>query len=264
MTDIHHHHGGGATRARAAAPRGIPAYLERVYHWAYLSPRWARILDHHLVVQAILWGNADRLMADAVAEFSPGDVVLQPASVYGNFSERLLARLGLKGRLDLRDVAPLQIARSRAKLKGRGNVDIRLADAAVPPRDDYDGICCFFLLHEVPGFYKRRIVNSLLGAVRPGGKVVIVDYHRMAKLHPLRPVMAAVFGLLEPFASELTGLEIADLADTVEGFEISKRTYFGGLYQKVVFRRKLRGGEDAGPVAGTNMTAGHRAVELVA
>jgi hypothetical protein len=74
--------------------------------------------------------------------------------------------------------------------------------------------------------------------VPPGGKVVFVDYHRPHPAHPLKPVTGFVFRHLEPFAFGMWDQEIADLADNVGDFEWSKETLFGGLFQKVVARRR--------------------------
>ncbi|MGV8937165.1 MAG: rhodoquinone biosynthesis methyltransferase RquA [Allorhizobium sp.] len=216
----------------------IPDYLSKTYTWAYLSPRWMQFLDHFCVVQAILWGNASRLMRQAVLEFEPGQRVLQPASVYGDFSTRLSRQLGPDGHLEVADVAPIQVGLCRRKLGGLANVGVHRADASVTGSDTYDGVCCFFLLHEVPEAYKRRIVDALLQAVTPGGKVVFVDYHRPHRFHPLRPVMWAVFRFFEPFAVNLLDNEIRDLAVDADAFEWHKQSYFGGLYQKVVARRR--------------------------
>ena len=59
------------------------------------------------------------------------------------------------------------------------------------------------LLHEMPDFYKRRGVDALLKAVRTGGKVVFVDYHKPHRAHPLKGLMSLIFNLLEPFAKSL-------------------------------------------------------------
>src|SRR5262245_24468448 len=45
----------------------VPSYLRDVYSWAYLTPRLAGWLDRQIVVQAILWGNAQRLIGDVLA-----------------------------------------------------------------------------------------------------------------------------------------------------------------------------------------------------
>ena len=212
----------------------LPAYLVDTYAWAYLRPRSLHLLDRHLVVNGILWGNYHALVRAACREFAKGDHVLQAASVYGNLSSRLATQVGADGFLDIIDVAPVQVAHCRRKLAGHANVRVRIADAAVPDRVGYDAACCFFLLHEVPDAQKRQIVNALLAAVKPGGKVVFVDYHRPVRWHPLRPVMAAVFRWLEPYAAGLVSRSIMEFADRARDFHWRKETRFGGLYQLVV------------------------------
>jgi hypothetical protein len=71
------------------------------------------------------------------------------------------------------------------------------------------------MLHEVPDDMKTRIVQALLGVVKPGGKVVFVDYHRPHPAHPLRPVMQLIFAWFEPFAHTLWTRSIADYRETL-------------------------------------------------
>jgi len=220
---------------------GIPYYLSHTYTWAYLDPRTLRLLDRPAVVSAILWGNANRLMRAAVAEFDAGQHVLQAACVYGAFSHMLADRVGASGALEIVDVAALQIANARRKLAGFEHVRLRQADlsehACVGP-DSHDAVCCFFLLHEVPEEERRRVVDNLLAAVRPGGKAVFVDYHRPWPWHPLAPVMWAVFRWLEPYAPSLFDCAIESRSPRAAAFEWTKTTCFGGLYQKLVGVRR--------------------------
>ncbi len=225
-----------ATRSRAPA---IPDYMLRTwtYRWAYLKPISLRIFDHPFVVSTILWGWAGRLRRAALAEMRGADAVLQPACVYGDFSARLARFLGPRARLDITDVAPLQVANCRRKLRGFPGVSVRLADAAAPGGGPYDAICCFFLLHEVPDGYKGKIVDSLISKLRPGGKAVFVDYHRPHPAHPLKPLTWLVFRFLEPFAHGLWDNGIAAYATPVSGIDWRTETYFGGLFQKTVATR---------------------------
>jgi hypothetical protein len=59
----------------------LPAYLRDTYSWAYLDERSVPWLDRPWIVDAILWGNAARLMNAAVTEFPSGAHVLQAAAV---------------------------------------------------------------------------------------------------------------------------------------------------------------------------------------
>ena len=68
--------------------------------------------------------------------------------------------------------------------------------------------------------------------------LVIVDYHRPVRLHPLRPLMRQVFRHLEPYAFDLWNHEIAHFIPSgIEPATILKRSFFGGLYQKLVLTR---------------------------
>jgi SAM-dependent methyltransferase len=227
----------------------LPAYLIDTYSWAYLHPRSLHLLDRHLVVNGILWGNYHALVRAACRQFAKGDSVLQAASVYGNLSSRLAVQVGAEGFLDIIDVAPLQVAHCRRKLAGYAHVRVRVADATIPGKVGYDAACCFFLLHEVPDTQKHQIVDALLASVRPGGKVVFVDYHQPARWHPLRPVMSAVFRWLEPYASGLVSRSIMEFAGSPQDFHWRKETRFGGLYQMVVAQSRYRGSSAGGKPA---------------
>lgn len=216
----------------------IPAYLEAIYAWAYIRPGALRLLDRPLIVSAILWGNYRRLLRASLAELCPGQRVYQPACVYGDFSLQVAEALGPRGRLQVADIVPAQVANARRKLRGAGNASVQQHDASEPPGASYDVVCCFFLLHEMPSAYKRRTVDALLDAVAPGGKAVFVDYHRPHPAHPLKWAMSLVFDILEPFAKDLWDNEIPSYGSRPEAFTWSKETFFGGLYQKVVAQRR--------------------------
>lgn len=186
----------------------------------------------------ILWGNAQRLIGDVLAEVKPGDRVFQPAAVYGNFSRQLAIRTGPPGRLEIRDIAPLQVDLTRRKLADLPRVNVARGNATDPEQSHFDAVTCFFLLHEVPDDVKVRIVHAMLGLVRPGGKAIFVDYHRPRRWHPLKPVMKWVFDWLEPFALTMWSREIEDLAGpAAAAFQWRKRTRFSGLYQTVIAER---------------------------
>lgn len=215
----------------------VPDYLRETYTWAYLRPNSVRFLDRPLVVNAILWGNYRRLLRAVIDELRLGQKVFQPACVYGDFSYRVATFLGPEGHLDVSDVAPIQVENCQRKLRDCDNINVLLHDAADKRDCIYDVVCCFFLLHELPETYKHRIVDALLDTVKPGGKVVFVDYHRPKRGHPLKWIMGLVYKTLEPFARALWANGIDSYASRREDFLWSKQTYFGGLYQKVVAER---------------------------
>ncbi len=220
--------------AAAQPPASIPEYLSKNYWWAYLRPASLRIFDHKSVVSAILWGQYNGLVKAALAEADQGAQVLQMACVYGDLSPRLAQKIGPGGALDIIDIAPIQVKNARHHLAGLPWAKARIGDAANPGAQKYDMVLSFFLLHELPENYKRAVVDSALSALKPGGKAVFVDYHRPARWHPLRPVQALVFALLEPFAKRLWRAELAEFASHPGRYHWQKHTRFAGFFQITV------------------------------
>ena len=225
-------------RLRTRAPE-VPSYLRDTYYWAYLNPRHVRLLDREIVVSVILWGQHQRLRREAFAELVPGQRVLQPACVYGDFSPVLARYLGPRGRLEVVDIAPIQVATCQRKLRNFPQATVRHADAAQPGGNAYDAVCCYFLMHELPNDYKRAVTDALLESVAAGGNVIFVDYHKPHWAHPLKGITSIVFDTLEPFAKGLWRNEIADFASNAKRYGWHKETFFGGLFQKVVARREI-------------------------
>ena len=220
----------------------VPDYLKKVYWWAYLHPRGVRIFEHQWIVNAILWGNFVRLRDSALDEMGAqiSGRTLQVACVYGDFTEKLARRLMPDARLDVVDVAPIQLQNLQRKIGHLPAValDCQNAGSLVYGEATFDQVMVFFLLHELPAEVRARAIGEVLRVVKPGGKVVFVDYHRPQHWHPHRYIMPLVLRTLEPFAMDLWRNEISHwLPQGVVPGKIEKTLYFGGLYQKVVMTR---------------------------
>ena len=213
---------------------GLPYYLTGTYGWCYVDPRNCRLLDREAIVSAILWGQHRKLQQMALAEISPGQKVLLPAAVYGEFPASLARHVGATGALVVSDINPVQIEICRPKISALPWTSLRRADARRPPGGPFDAVCCYFLLHELPEDYKQAVVDGLLAALAPGGKAIFVDYHKPHWAHPAGPVMSAVFDRLEPYAKSLWRHPIRDFASRRAEFDWRTETCFGGLYQRTV------------------------------
>jgi ubiquinone/menaquinone biosynthesis C-methylase UbiE len=218
----------------------IPQYLHDTYWWAYVHPRAVKLFERQWLVNLILWGNFARLRDAALAEMGetlPGRS-LQIACVYGDFTPKLAQRVADGGSLDVVDVLPVQLANLRAKLQPASAVNLVNRDAADLGFADgsYDRAILFFLLHEMPLEVRRRTLSEAFRVLKPGGQLVIVDYHRPSGWHPLRPVMKWILKTFEPFAMDLWRHEIAEWLPA--GARIAKKdTCYGDLYQKLVITK---------------------------
>jgi len=227
----------GRTRITSGSAPTIPDYLRRTYRWAYLDERNANYLDHDFIVRTILWHQHKRLEEAAFTEIGQGQRVLQSACVYGSFSTNLAKHIGPNGKLEVVDVSDLQVRKCRKKLADYRFTKIRHENILHLPDDDFDSVCCYFLLHELPDDYKQKAIKKLLRSVRPGGKVVFVDYHKPHWAHPIKPLTSLIFWLLEPYAKGLWHKNIATYAGKMANVEWRKETFFGDLFQKVVATR---------------------------
>ena len=219
----------------------IPDYLQRVYWWAYLHPKAVRLFEREWLVNLILWGNYRHLCDSALEALDGGEQrrFLQVACVYGDLTQRLAGLLGSHETLDVVDVAPIQLNNLRRKLPPDHRIHLYQQDARSLSFADgsYDRTLLFFLLHEQPEEVRRATIAEALRVTRPGGKLVIVDYHRPDPGHPLNAVMRLVLGTLEPFAMDLWGQEIADFLPPGQQLaSLTKTTTFHGLYQQIVIQ----------------------------
>jgi ubiquinone/menaquinone biosynthesis C-methylase UbiE len=219
-----------------------PQYLTAHYWWAYVHPRAVWVFERQWLVNLILWGNYTRLRNAAMAEL--GDVLrgktLQVACVYGDLTARLISRVTAgSGNLDVVDVLPRQLENLHRKLPSdapvrllaRDSADLNLPDAS------YDRALLFFLLHEQPSSYRERTLSEVFRVVKPGGKIVIIDYALPCWWHPLRYLWQPLLAMLEPFALDLWRHEITHWLPAAARGGWRKQSFFGGLYQKVVIRR---------------------------
>jgi ubiquinone/menaquinone biosynthesis C-methylase UbiE len=220
----------------------IPRYLEQVYWWAYVHPRAVHLFEREWLVNLILFGNYGRLRDAALAELGtpvPGKT-LQVACVYGDLTLRLRGRLAEHAQLDVVDILPIQLKNLREKLPADERVALLHGDSSslASPDASYDQVLLFFLLHEQPEHVRRATLAEAMRVVKPGGRIVIVDYHKPVRLHPLRLLMTGVFRKLEPYAMDLWRNEVESfLPERVKPASITKETYYGGLYQKLVLIR---------------------------
>ena len=221
----------------------VPRYLEDVYWWAYVHPNAVRVFERQWLVNAILWGNFSRLREAALEAMDLPEQgrLLQIACVYGDLTARLAARMSARTSLDVVDVLPVQLGNLQRKLGGqprislfqRNSADLGFADGS------YARTLLFFLLHEQPEAVRRRTLTEAVRVTAPGGRIVIADYHCPHRLHPLYYLFRPVLALLEPYALDLWRSDIASWLPQDAGVHIeSKRTYFGGLYQRIVLVRE--------------------------
>jgi SAM-dependent methyltransferase len=232
----------------------IPAYLKTHYWWAYVHPAGVRLFERQWLVNLILWGNYARLSDAALTELGeagregagreeglPGST-LQVACVYGDLTGRIGRHAAAAGgTLDVVDVLPIQLRNLRDKLPAGAQTRLLAMDSTCLdlPALTFDRAVVFFLLHEQPADVRRQTLREVFRVLKPGGKVVIVDYAQPYWWNPLRYVWRPVLALLEPFALDLWRQGIEAWMPPCNSTQIISRHLFGGLYQVVTATKGL-------------------------
>lgn len=215
---------------------GIPPYLEKHYWWAYLHPKGVRLFDRLWLVNAILFGNFNALRDIALRRLGtaiPGRM-LQIAAVYGDITPKIAQRLQPGAHLDLVDIAPIQLQNVARKLPAQAPVTLEQQNSTALRFADgtFDTVLLFFLLHEQPDSEKVRTCAEALRVLKPGGRLLVVDYHKPKAWHPFRYLLKPFLRVLEPFSLSLwQGPVQRWFPATMHVREASTELVFGGLYQ---------------------------------
>ncbi len=226
---------------------GLPEYLARHYWWAYLWPGGVWFFDHPPVINAILFGQYQKLSGQALKACMtdrPEGRMLQLTCAYGSLTPSLLR--AMDDELYLIDAAGIQLATARRKLTAperKRLLAARMNAEQLAYRDNvFATLLIFFLLHELPPAARERTLGEALRVLRPGGRLVIAEYGSSPGYH-LRQWLWPV-PLLEPF---LEDFRQQDLAASLHGHaqrqgkrieQVEEFHALAGFYRVCIFELK--------------------------
>jgi ubiquinone/menaquinone biosynthesis C-methylase UbiE len=132
--------------------------------------------------------NEARTVMD-LANIQPGMTVADIGAGNGYYTVRLAERVGPKGRVLAQDIDPdaLQRLGLRVERERLDNVSIKLGQPDDPklPEASFDRIFLVHMYHEVSEPY--AFLWRLRPALRPGGRVIVVDTDRAPDRHGIPP-----------------------------------------------------------------------------
>ena len=220
----------------------LPAYIDVIYGNIYNNPEECTRLDNDLSCNLRTFFQYNRLVNSLVRELKMNQSVMQFGGCFGHEIDEVAMAIGAYGQYDIIDINPLEVSRITDKYwKVYQGIKIFKQDAAqLNPESIYDAVICFMLLSQVPTATKVKIINNALQMVKPGGKVIFVDWHNPLYYHPLRYIVRMYNRLYNPFVEKLWDRDIETFASPKlrTDFIWRKSTYFGRMFQKTVAIRK--------------------------
>lgn len=232
---------------------GVPEYLAHYYWWAYLWRVSIWFFDHQPVINAILFGQYDKLLQKtlAQAESKPAAKILQLTCVYGKLTPALLSSTGNEVHLCDAATGQLRLARRKTRHVAEHCHLARMNAECLGYRNDaFDQVIVFFLFHEMPAVARHNTYAEIARVVRPGGSVLITEYaatprrHWLYRLAPFRWLICR----LEPFLAEFWQEDVAaKLSGALEQHgkaldgEPTVEYCFAGFYRVMRFNLAQRG-----------------------
>ena len=141
-----------------------------------------------------------------------GQVVLDLAGGTGDLAAQFSKRVGSTGLVVLADINNAMLGTGRDRLVNEGllgNIDYAQANAECLPfeEDSYDCITMAFGLRNVTD--KQRALESILHVLRPGGKLLVLEFSK-----PILPLLSKAYDAYSFTALPLMGKLVANDADS--------------------------------------------------
>jgi ubiquinone/menaquinone biosynthesis C-methylase UbiE len=119
-----------------------------------------------------------------IARLAPGESVLDVGCGTGTLAIAARRRVGPAGAVHGIDASPEMIARARRKAAKAG-VDVlfqtEIVEALPFPDARFDAVLSTLMLHHLPRPTRRRCARELRRVLKPGGRVLVVDFATPAR-----------------------------------------------------------------------------------
>ena len=148
--------------------------------------RWAAFYDPFVRLMTLGRDRGIREMTLDLAGLGPGERVLDVGCGTGDLTLAAGRRIGPSGRVYGIDAAPEMIAVARRKAaRARAKVEFRVeaVEALSFPAGSFDVVLSSLMIHHLPGDLKGRALVEIRRVLRPGGRLLIVDFAAPSGAH---------------------------------------------------------------------------------
>jgi ubiquinone/menaquinone biosynthesis C-methylase UbiE len=185
MHTFAHHHPGETGEAQAGSTRGWVMNLG----WRYDLLVW--FFDTFLLRGTL---RKLRLRTADLAQLQPGEAVLDVGCGTGALAMEAYQRVGTTGRVYGIDPGPKQIARARSKAERATlpiDFQIGVIEQLAFPDQSFDVVLSTLVMHHLPDDLKRLGLAEMARVLKPGGRLVIVDFKRTQEQQGRSPRLGA-------------------------------------------------------------------------
>jgi ubiquinone/menaquinone biosynthesis C-methylase UbiE len=145
-----------------------------------LGWRYDLMLWWYNVLSRGKWQELQRTITD-LAQFQPGETVLDVGCGTGTLAIIAKQRVGVAGRVSGIDPGLKQITRARSKA-GRAGLSIDFQVGVIEqlafPDQSFDVVLSTFMMHVMPDDLKRQGLTEMARVLKPGGRLLVVDFRR--------------------------------------------------------------------------------------
>ncbi len=144
-----------------------------------ISGSWAPFYDR--LMDLLFLGTYPRFMAGVTAlmQVEPGDAILDLGSGTGRNALLMLERAGSTARIVGVDISEAMLRRARRRCDGHPQIRFvrRRIEQPLPFAEEFDKVFLSFILHGLQDADKRRTIANARKALRPRGRLWILDYN---------------------------------------------------------------------------------------
>jgi demethylmenaquinone methyltransferase/2-methoxy-6-polyprenyl-1,4-benzoquinol methylase/phosphoethanolamine N-methyltransferase len=142
---------------------------------------WAHLYDLFGTIVTLGRASAMREQTADLAELRPGERVLEVGCGTGEVAQRARARVGPTGQVSGIDPSAEMIAVAQKKAARDGlDIDYRVATIETLPFPDasFDVVLSSLMMHHLPDDLKTLGLAEVRRVLKPGGRLLIVDFTR--------------------------------------------------------------------------------------
>ncbi|MBI2036012.1 class I SAM-dependent methyltransferase [Candidatus Microgenomates bacterium] len=181
--------------------------------------------------------NFRQIILQEIKKIKPKKV-LQLGCVQGLFSLPIAQALFGYGELTVVDVSPNALEITKNKVAGWDNViskQINAEDTGFP-KESFDTVILYFLLHEVSKEAKTNIIHEACRVLKKDGTLFLADYHK-AKKSVITSVLEKFINMIEPYSGELMRMDLVK-ALFKNGVRVKKQLFGNlGLTQLIIAKK---------------------------